>query len=247
MKFLFTLVVAAAVCFSATGLSAELSMQKIELYQKLVTLEIPADWHEIPADLLEYYALESAEARGGRFAELYQHGFRPGDPENDFELPQILIQVRESGRLKYGQFLHLPPIETMRRQGRETLRDRAESTLSDARVNEVYFDREDYSLHIHNTLDFKAAGKAIVHTASFLTERGLFTVHCYAHVSQNIQATPIFDRVINSVEINESIRYRPRLGDRMPPRPALFAYSIAGLLTIAIFVILIARRRHSKP
>lgn len=221
-------------------------MQRVELYHGLVTLEVPSDWHEIPADLLEYYALESAEASGGRLAELYQHGFRPGDPENDFELPQILIQIKESGRLKYGQFLHLPSIDTLRHQGEVTVHERAESSIRDVRVNEVFFDRENFSLHIHNTLDFEAAGKAIVISVSFLTERGLFTVHCYAHISQNIDAAPIFERVIESVEIDESIRYRPRLGDRMPPKPALIAYSIAALLAIAILGFLIVSRRHPK-
>ena len=162
MRIPITVFAAFALCFFATASAAEVSMQKVELYQGLVTLELPSDWHEIPTDLLEYYALESAEARGGRMAELYQHGFRPGDPENDFELPQILIQIRESGRLKYGQFLHLPSIDAMRHQGEVTLLERAESSIRDVRVNEVFFDRENYSIHIHNTLDFKAAGKAIV-------------------------------------------------------------------------------------
>ena len=35
-----------------------------------------------------------------RTAETYQHGFRPGDPDAEFALPQLLIQIREDGRLR---------------------------------------------------------------------------------------------------------------------------------------------------
>ena len=71
-------------------------MRRVEVYQGLATFEIPVDWHEIPTDLIEFYALESAEASGGKLAEFYQHGFRPGNPENDFELPQILVQIKKA-------------------------------------------------------------------------------------------------------------------------------------------------------
>ncbi len=241
-----TLLATCVLSIPAPSISAEVSMRTVDVYQGLATLEIPTDWHEIPSDLIEFYALESAEASGGRLTELYQHGFRPGDPENDFELPQILIQIKESGRLKYGQFLHLPPIESLREQGEATLQDRGGAVINDARVNNVSFDREDFSLRMNNTIDFQAAGKTIVASASFLTERGLFTVHCYAHISQNIDAAPIFDRVIDSVRIDKSIRYQPRISDRLPPMAVLVAYSVAAILAAAIFItLMVLRRRRS--
>lgn len=222
-------------------------MRTVEVYQSLVTLEIPSDWNEIPSDVLEFHTLRSVEASGGMLAEVYQHGFRPGDPENDFELPQILIQIRESGRLKYGQFLLLPTIESLRQQDEDTLEERVRPVISDSQLNEVTFNREDFCLRVHNTLDTESAGKTIVVSASFLTERGLFTVHCYSHISQNIVAAPIFEKIIASVRIDESIRYKPRLSDRLPPLPALFAYSIAAILAIAILVTLLVRRRLHTP
>ena len=149
--------------------------------------------------------------------------------------------------MKYGQFFHLPPIDTLRQHGRETLQDRGTDVISDARFNDVSFDRDNFNLLITNTVDFESAGKTIVVSASFLTERGLFTVHCYAHVSQNIDAAPIFDRVIRSVRIDESIRYKPRISDRFPPTPALIAYSMAAVLAVSILVILaVLRRRRSS-
>ena len=60
--------------------------REVTVYGGLVTLEIPADWDEIPQDLLESHSLNVAEASGGRITEIYQYGFRSSDPEVDAEL-----------------------------------------------------------------------------------------------------------------------------------------------------------------
>ncbi len=176
--------------------------------------------------------------------EIYQHGFRPGNPEADFAPPQVLIQIKESGRLSYRQFLHLPPIEFVRDQGAEWRDGRLGPLLKDLHVNDVFFDRETYSVHVANTIDLKYEGKVMVTSVSFLTERGLFTVHCYALISQHVAVNPVFDRILDSVRIDESIRYQPTLGDRLPPTPALVSYAIALFFAVLVAVVLLVQRRH---
>ena len=86
----------------------------------------------------------------------------------------------------------------------------------------------------------------MVTSVSFLTERGLLTFHCYALISQNLAMKPVYQKIIESVRVDESIRYRPRLSDRLPPRPALAAYAIALVLAVlALSIHLIGRRRRS--
>jgi hypothetical protein len=104
------------------------------VYQGHVTIEIPIRWHEIPEDQLELQSLNTAEMSGGLITELYQHGYRPGEPELDFALPQILIQIRESGRLSYRPFLHLPPPEEM--QGIRS------TPIDNLELDDAFFERD---------------------------------------------------------------------------------------------------------
>jgi hypothetical protein len=234
------------VVFAAFAVPAGEKTRAVSVYDGLVTFEIPEDWNEIPPDVLEFFSLQAAEESGGLTGEIYQHGFRPGDPEADFEPPQVLIQIKENGRLNYRQFLDLPPIETVRERGDGRLEERMGPLLENLRVNDVFFDRENYSIHISNTLDLKYEGKTMVTSVTFLTARGLFSIHCYATIRQNIAMKPVFAGIIESVRIDRSIRYQPRLGDRMPPRPALISYGIALVVALlALGVHITGRRRRS--
>jgi hypothetical protein len=224
--------------------SSDLLMRTVEVYGGLATLDIPETWNEIPPDVLEFFSLQSAESSGGLMVEIYQHGFRPGNPEADFAPPQVLIQIKESGRLNYRQFLQLPPIELVRDQEAGRLDERMGPLLENLHLNEVSFDRETSSVHVANTLDLKYEGKAMVTSVSYLTERGLFTVHCYALISQHLAMKPVFNSILESVRIDESIRYRPRLSDRLPPTPALISYAIALFFAVLVLVILLIQRRR---
>jgi hypothetical protein len=79
---------------------------------------------------------------------------------------------------------------------------------------------------------------------SFLTERGLFTLICYAHSPQATVVAPIFDRVIDSVRFDQELRYKPRCVDRWPPKPSTIAYGAAALIAIALLLNQIHRRRR---
>jgi len=207
-------------------------------YQGLVTLEIPDRWHAIPEDLLELHSLNTTEITGGRIAELYQHGYRPGEPELDFALPQILVQIRESGRLSYRPFLHLPPAE-------EILGTRG-PLIDDLELDEAFFDRDRYLLRLTNTVGTERQNMISILSASFLTERGLFTLHCYTHTTQATVVAPIFERVVDSIHFDDELRYRPRFGDRWPPRPSTVAYAAAALAFIILIALELRRRRRLR-
>jgi hypothetical protein len=239
-----TLVFAALLSLVGTVAATEPDMRQVTVYDGLVSLDVPAGWHEIPPDVLEYYSLLAAEESGGQIAEIYQHGFRRGNPEIDFQPPQILVQIRESGRLNYRQFLHLPPVESLRRRSNHRLEDRSGPPVDDPRLNEVHFDRDRFALRVDNTLDLATEGTVLVKSLSFLTERGTFTIHGYTTITENVALRPVFEHIFDSVRIDPSIRYRPRMSDRTPPRSALVAYSIAAVLAVATAILYLVQRRR---
>ena len=231
---------------AVSALPADDPVRCVTLYQGHVTLEVPADWEEIPEEDLDSFSLQLAEASGGRVAEVYQHGFFPDSRFVISTLPLILVQIRESGRLPYGQFLHLPPLDELRRSGNRHIIDRMGPVLSGLDLEKVGYDKKNHTLHLANKLVLKTEGKVLVRSVSFLTERGLFTLHCYAHAPQITIVAPIFDRVVDSVRFDAELRYKPRWVDRWPPKPSTVAYGAAALIAMALLLHQFRRRRRQS-
>ena len=225
--------------------SAEPTMRRVVVYHGLASLEVPAGWREIPPEVLDYLSLQATEISGGRTAEIYQYGFQPGEAESGFSLPQILIQIRESGRLPYGQFLHLPPLSVLRSETRRRPPEKVGQGADRLALNQASFDRASYSLRTSHTFFLANVGRVAVVSASFLTERGMFTVHCYTAASAASLDRPLFDDIISSVHLDPQLAYRPRLADRWPPSSATLAFAAAALVAIVALVVAVRRRaRH---
>lgn len=239
------LLICLAMCCVAHSADAQVEMRTVSVYGGLVSLEVPADWNEIPPDVLEFYSIRSAEASGGIVAETYQHGFRQGDPEADFAPPQILIQIRESGRVNHRDLRHLPSVEDMRANAGE-LAQQSGPFLEGLNPRQISYDPATYSLRISNALDLSFEGRVIVDSASFLTERGTFTVHCYSLRQHYHKMAPVCGQVLSSVRIDEPLRYRPRLADRLPRPTALAAYAVAAVLAVAILLVHLVQRRRRQ-
>lgn len=112
--------VTAVLLIGAPPGSADSGVRPVNIYDGLVAMEIPDDWREIDPLHLEDLTMWSAEATAGRSVEVYQHGFRPRDPGVDTTLPNFLVQIRESGRLRYGRFLHLQPLDNIQDAAQRT-------------------------------------------------------------------------------------------------------------------------------
>lgn len=234
-RLLLALAVAGA-AFAATEAG-----RKATVYDGLVTLWVPDGWHDIPPKMLDFFSIRTAEATGGRVAESYQYGFRPGDPDLELSLPQVLIQVREDGRLSSGRFRHLPTPAEASESARGSLADLRGSLVRDARLTALSFDPDRFCLRVDSVLDLAIEGPIVVRSASFLTERGVFTLHCYELEDRAELTTPVFEKMIASVRFEDSLAYRPRLFDRWSSRhTALLLFAAAALL---VGVAVVARRR----
>jgi hypothetical protein len=227
--------------------SSSQEIQEVSVYDGHVTFEIPSDWEKIPPEVLESHSMRLAEASGGRLTEIYQYGFRSSDPEVEFFLPECLVQIRESGRLSYRQFLRLPTADDMRNTGRETVDERAGPVVRDMELSDAVFDRQSFSLRLKNTLILSVEGRASVKSVAFLTERGLFTLHFYSRVKAAETMDEVSTRVVDSVRFDDELRYRPRLLDRWPPRPAEVLVVVGLLIAAAALAanFVQRRRRHS--
>jgi hypothetical protein len=233
--------------FTAFPAGADPGVREVSVYDGHVTLEIPAQWEEIPYEMLESHSLRLAEASGGLLTEIYQYGFRSSDPEADFVLPECLIQFRESGRLSYRRFLHLPTTEEMREAGKQRIEERAGPAVRRLELTEAVFDRETYSFHLSNTLVLTYPGKTSVKSVAFLTERGLFTVHFYSRIKETEVMDEISDRIIASIRFDDELRYRPRLTDYWPPGMPTILLLSGVLIAIIVLTIHLERRRRKQP
>jgi hypothetical protein len=231
------------------AMSSEVSAEEFRsvlIYDGLVTLDVPAAWNEIPRDVLEFYALRAAESSGGRMTETYQFGFRLADPELDFALPQFLIQIRESGRLNYRQFHRLPSAEDLRATGERSLAEHVGPLMRGMEIGEAVFDEGSFALHLSNRLDLSFEGETIVDSVAFLTERGFFTIHFYAKASEAEKMEPIVAHVIDSVQFDRELAYRPRLTDYWPPRPTTLFLLAASIFVVAAAVHIFRRGRQAS-
>jgi hypothetical protein len=214
------------------------------VYDGHASLEVPADWAELPAELLEYLALRTAQASGGRSAEIYQHGFRPGDPESGFEVPQVLIQIREDGRLPLSRFVNLPTPQEVEAESRQLMQQGGGPFLRGLELDRVSFDPGRLVLRVDSTMELAVEGTTAVRSASFLTERGTFVVHCYDLAPRMASTGPLFDRIIASVRFDDEVAYRTRWSDRWTTRHS--AVLLLALVVGAGVVVAAARRDRRR-
>jgi len=222
---------------------ADPPVRSVSIYGGLVALEIPADWREIDPLRLEELTAWSAEATAGRSVEVYQHGFLPQDPGVDRTLPNILVQIRESGRLRYGRFLHLQPLDKLQDETHRSYPDGIPPLVMGFAVEGVSFEPTTYCLRLEHSLDLRFVGRVRVLTAAFLTERGLLSLHFVDRERRIGDSRALFDRVVESVRLSPEIAYRPRMSDHLPGLPFL----IAAVVLAAALVALLLHRRHSQP
>jgi hypothetical protein len=230
----------ALVLAAATAGAAEPGFRRVEIYDRLATVEVPADWREIDPLHLEEITMWSAEATAGRSVEVYQHGFRPQAPGDDATLPYMLVQIRESGRLRYGRFLHLQPLNEFQDQNRRSFADGIPPLVMGVAVDNVSFDPTTFSLRLEHTLDLRFKGRVTVLTAAFLTERGLLSLHFVDRERRIDDDRPLFDRIVASVTLSPAIAYRPRSTDHLPGLPFFVAAAIVGAALIAVLL-------HRRP
>lgn len=237
--------IAAAITLTAVGLSAAPAPDgraPVTVYGDALTMELPEGWHEIDPQHLEEMSMWAADATAGRLVEVYQHGFLPPDFEADPWLPHLLVQIRESGRLSYGQFLDLQPLDDYRDDSHETFPRGLPPLIVGIEVERVAFDTRAFCIRLEHALNLRFKGPVRVLTAAFLTERGYVALHFVDRESRIDENRLLFDAIVESVSIGPPVAYRPRLTDRWPGLPF---FAAAAVVAAALLAFLIHRRLRS--
>jgi hypothetical protein len=233
--------------FAAYQIAAENTFREVTIYDGHVTIEVPADWEAIPDKLLESHSMVLAETTGGLLTETYQFGFRTSDPEEKFVLPECMIQIRESGRLSYRQFMRLPTTDVLDKAGSRAVDERSGPSVRGLELEQASFDPDTFSLHLTNTLVLSYPGRTSVRSVSFLTERGFFTMHFYSRINDTETMYEISDRIIDSVRFDGELRYQPRLADAWPPAPSVILVLVGVFLAFGVLVVHLVQRRRKQP
>jgi hypothetical protein len=239
-------VVAAMIAVSVPA-GADDDWRRVTVYDEMVSLEIPETWHEISPELLEFLSLRTAEVTGGKTTETYQAGFRPADMEVGFDLPQVLIQIRESGRLSYGQFMRLPSSDEVNRLSGDQLSDDGGPFVDNILLDDLAFDTDRMALLMTTSMDLAIEGPTAVRTASFLTERGVFVVHGYELADRIGTTGPIFERIISSVEFADPLAYQRRWSDGWTSRHTSLVFFVVAALAALTAVIIHRRQLRTDP
>jgi hypothetical protein len=225
----------------ALAIADDPSPVTVTFYGGGCSMTLPAGWDEIPPDNLEELSMWVADATSGRSVEIYQYGYHPPDFETDPWLPHLLVQIRESGRLPYGRFLHLPPVDEIQSTADAAYPRGLPPLIMGVAVERISFDRQHLCLRLEHSLDLRFKGPVRVLTAAFLTERGLLALHYVDRERRADDARLTFDGIVDSVSVNPDLAYRPRLGDRWPGLPYFIAAGIVALILVAY---LVNRRRR---
>jgi hypothetical protein len=220
--------------------AAQPTARAVTVYDGHATFELPLDWREVHPNELEDATLWAAEASGGRLVEVYQHGFRPTAAADDHGLPQLMIQIRESGRLRSGDLERLPPLDQLRERAREIFPAAAPPVIVGLDLERAAFDRQRHVVRMEHRLDLRLRGEVRVLTAAFLTERGWLVFHLSERGQRLDAARRLFEGIVDSVRLDPAVAYRPRLADRWPGWPF---FAAAALTAVVLIGWLILRRR----
>lgn len=223
--------------------AAQPTVRAVSVYDGHATFELPLDWREVPPYELENATLWTAEASAGRLVEVYQHGFRPAAAAEDHGLPQLMIQIRESGRLRSGDLERLPPLDELRERAREAFPTAVPPLIVGLDLERVTYDGRRRLLRMEHRLDLRLRGEIRVLTAAFLTEQGWLVFHLSERGQRVDAARQLFDRIVDSVRFDPAVAYRPRLADRWPGWP----FFAAAALTAALLIGWLVLRRRPTP
>lgn len=218
-------------------------MRRVSVYDGHASIEIPVDWNEMPVDLLDYLAIRAAETSGGRTTEYYQHGFRPAATDTGFDLPQVLVQIREDGRRRLSDLLNLPTPDRVEAESDGLINEVRGPFLQQLDLVGVSFDPARKVLRVDSTMELLVEGTTAVRSASFLTERGVLVVHCYDSAAAMAASAALFDRIISSVEFDDTTAYRVRWSDRWTRRHSLV---VVFIIVVSIVLIATAIRRNRR-
>jgi len=207
-------------------------------------MSVPAGWKEIPAAVLKDYMDRMAQLAPNAPKQEFQGGFQLTSARQWFTYPYVLIQMRNTGRVPEGQFTKAAGIQGATEKGLKKAESQLSSILSESELTEPRYDPQKHALFMNVSMNVAGVGKVKMTSATLLSEKGTISVYCYAPVDDFAPYTKPFETMLDSVQLSEELRYKPRPSDANAVlgfldhvgRGALRGAIIGALVGVVIFV-----------
>ena len=192
-----------AACIAAIAVSA--GGKTFETYDDF-SITLPDGWVEIPGSVLQAYAQKVNELSPHTPQQMYDCGYQMDNDGNWLTYPYILVQFRPAGRIPWGELARFPEMNSKR----------ADIGLSEVSMGESTYDKENHILWSTLTTPTQDGETAKALIAVKLTEVGYIRLTGCATEDSFNEYEKVFREAFTSLEIDESIAYKPQFGDAMP-------------------------------
>jgi len=178
-----------------------------------VAISVPTGWTEIPAAILKDYTDKLARLQPNAPRQEFQGGFQLTSAEQWFTYPYVMIQIRNTGRVPEGQFTKSAGIHGAAEKGLKKAESQLSTILSESKLTEPRYDPQKHALFMNGSMNVAGVGKVRMTSATLLSEKGTISVYCYALEGDFAAYLKPFETMLNSVELSEELRYKPRPSD----------------------------------
>jgi hypothetical protein len=224
-------------------------VERVEVPGGSLRLEVPSTWMRVSTDELELRSAFAAEATGGAATATFDAAFRPRGTPADAGPPIVLIQGDQGGRLSWARFARLPAADEIDTVIARRLLGTGVPFADRTRLEALEFDRSRHVLEITNRVDDTPWGPVRTFSHLHLTEMGGVAIHGLSTVEAATRHPDLWTSILESVELDEQLRYRPRWSDPWPwilawPR---FWFVAAAAVAVVALGIGIRDRRRQRP
>jgi len=170
------------------------------------SIALPDGWVEIPGTVLQAFSEMMGDLSPDTPPQVYDYGYQIEGDGKWLTYPYVLVQVRPEGRIPSG--------ELARYQTNSS--HTGDVDLSEVRFGNSTYDEEHQILWSTLTTPTQDGETAKALVAVKLTEAGYIRLTGCATEDSFDQYAKVFRDAFSSLEIDESIAYKPQFADKMP-------------------------------
>lgn len=211
-----------------------------------VTLDVPAGWVEVPADVLQAFHDELKRQAPLVEAPKYDYAFQAAVGPPWLSYPYVLVKVTPSGRATEHDLESLPSIDLNAK-----VRERSAGwgdLMKDSSLGQMRYDKAANIVWLSSKSDVKGIGPVTGLSGVIPTEQGFVELHAYARAGDFDQQLPTFQKIITSARVAPHLAYQPHWTDKLGPL-ARFDFKQLGVFLalgalVGIFIWIYRRRRN---
>lgn len=214
--------------------------QRFELSDSIAIL-LPSDWEQIPSDILyklfpdtiDFIYLEIPP-------HLYDYGFQLAATSDWLEYPYILISYNTEERQSENDYKKFAKSSLEMELALNSLSDKLD-LFESISVSSMYFDTESHT--IYSLVDILVGNDTVIaFNSMLLTETGYIGINTYFQKYQSPKYITLMQEIMQSLEIPESLRYKPSLADSFSILPKINLTVIAGYAIGFTLILLILNK-----